>query len=160
METYSDIFIWVRMPFLLKTCLFDSWIIKGNLSMELYWHAVLNLELLVLYRYMTVWLITRLEHNPKQILAPFFQKEPIFKNTISKFVYHVYIWFIYYVNVMPFIFSYDRVEVLSGFINGLFLVVIGIFVFTEALGRLVEPPVVSTERLLVSINVSKNNLML
>lgn len=160
METYSNIFIWVRMPFLLKTCLFDSWIIKGNLSMELYWHAVLNLELLVLYRYMTVWLITRLEHNPKQILAPFFQKEPIFKNTISKFVYHVYIWFIYYVNVMPFIFSYDRVEVLSGFINGLFLVVIGIFVFTEALGRLVEPPVVSTERLLVSINVSKNNLML
>lgn len=158
METYSDIFIWVRMPFLLKICLFDSWIIKGNLSMEWYWHAVLNLELLVLY--MTVWLITRLEHNPKQILAPFFQKEPIFKNTISKFIYHVYIWFIYYVNVMPFIFSYDRVEVLSGFINGLFLVVIGIFVFTEALGRLVEPPVVSTERLLVSINVSKNDLML
>lgn len=146
------------MPFLLKICLFDSWIIKGNLSMEWYWHAVLNLELLVLY--MTVWLITRLEHNPKQILAPFFQKEPIFKNTISKFIYHVYIWFIYYVNVMPFIFSYDRVEVLSGFINGLFLVVIGIFVFTEALGRLVEPPVVSTERLLVSINVSKNDLML
>lgn len=61
---------------------------------------------------------------------------------------------------MPFIFSYDRVEVLSGFINGLFLVVIGIFVFMEALGRLVEPPVVSTERLLVSINVSKNDLML
>lgn len=51
------------------------------------------------------------------------------------------------------IFSYDRVEVLSGFINGLFLIVIGIFVFTEALGRLVEPPEVSTERLLVSINV-------
>lgn len=146
------------MPFLLKICLFDSWIIKGNLSMEWYWHAVLNLELLVLY--MTVWLITRLEHNPKQILAPFFQKEHIFKNTISKFIYHVYIWFIYHVNVMPFIFSYDRVEVLSGFINGLFLVVIGIFVFTEALGRLVEPPVVSTERLLVSINDSKNDLML
>lgn len=47
-----------------------------------------------------------------------------------------------------FSYGYDRVEVLSGFINGLFLVVIGIFVFTEALGRLVEPPVVSTERLL------------
>ncbi|XP_022333860.2 proton-coupled zinc antiporter SLC30A5-like isoform X1 [Crassostrea virginica] len=47
-----------------------------------------------------------------------------------------------------FSYGYDRVEVLSGFINGLFLVVIGIFVFTEALGRLVEPPEVSTERLL------------
>ena len=40
-------------------------------------------------------------------------------------------------------------EVLSGFINGLFLVVIGIFVFTEAIGRLFEPPEVKTERLLV-----------
>ncbi|XP_048738334.1 proton-coupled zinc antiporter SLC30A5-like isoform X2 [Ostrea edulis] len=47
-----------------------------------------------------------------------------------------------------FSYGYDRVEVLSGFINGLFLVVIGVFVFTEALGRLVEPPEVSTERLL------------
>nr|KAG5703660.1 hypothetical protein BaRGS_002534 [Batillaria attramentaria] len=44
---------------------------------------------------------------------------------------------------------YDRVEVLSGFINGLFLVVIAIFVFTEALARLFEPPDVKTERLLV-----------
>ncbi|XP_062597786.1 proton-coupled zinc antiporter SLC30A5-like isoform X2 [Saccostrea cucullata] len=47
-----------------------------------------------------------------------------------------------------FSYGYDRVEVLSGFINGLFLVVIGVFVFTEALGRLMEPPEVSTERLL------------
>lgn len=47
-----------------------------------------------------------------------------------------------------FPFGYDRVEVLSGFINGLFLVVIAIFVFTEALGRLFEPPDVKTERLL------------
>ncbi|KAK7492536.1 hypothetical protein BaRGS_00016202 [Batillaria attramentaria] len=47
-----------------------------------------------------------------------------------------------------FPFGYDRVEVLSGFINGLFLVVIAIFVFTEALARLFEPPDVKTERLL------------
>lgn len=47
-----------------------------------------------------------------------------------------------------FSYGYDRVEVLSGFINGLFLVVIGIFVFSEALHRLHEPPVVKTERLL------------
>ncbi|KAK7115619.1 proton-coupled zinc antiporter SLC30A5-like [Littorina saxatilis] len=47
-----------------------------------------------------------------------------------------------------FPFGYDRVEVLSGFINGLFLVVIGIFVFTEALARLFEPPEVKTEKLL------------
>jgi hypothetical protein len=46
--------------------------------------------------------------------------------------------------------SYDRVEVLSGFINGLFLVVIGLFVFSEAVGRLFEPPEINTERLLVS----------
>ena len=48
---------------------------------------------------------------------------------------------------------YDRVEVLSGFINGLFLVVIALFVFTEALARLFEPPEVNTERLLVRIYV-------
>lgn len=47
-----------------------------------------------------------------------------------------------------FSFGYDRVEVLSGFINGLFLVVIAVFVFTEALARLFEPPEVKTERLL------------
>ena len=39
---------------------------------------------------------------------------------------------------------------LSGFINGLFLVVIGTFVFTESLHRLVDPPEIDTNRLLVS----------
>ena len=38
---------------------------------------------------------------------------------------------------------------LSGFINGLFLIIIAVFVFTEALARLFEPPEVKTERLLV-----------
>jgi zinc transporter 5/7 len=47
-----------------------------------------------------------------------------------------------------FSFGYDRVETLSGFINGLFLIVIAFFVFTAALGRLVDPPDVKTERLL------------
>ncbi|CAC5389353.1 SLC30A5_7 [Mytilus coruscus] len=46
-----------------------------------------------------------------------------------------------------FSYGYDRVEVLSGFINGLFLVVIGIFVFTEGLARLFHPPEIHTERL-------------
>lgn len=50
-------------------------------------------------------------------------------------------------------------EVFFGFINGLFLVVIGIFVFIEVFGRLVEFFVVFIERFLVSINVSKNDLM-
>ena len=35
--------------------------------------------------------------------------------------------------------SYDRVEILSGFVNGLFLVVISFFVFVTALGRLFDP---------------------
>ena len=46
---------------------------------------------------------------------------------------------------------FDRVEVLSGFINGLFLVVIATFVFTESLHRLTEPPEIDTNRLLVCI---------
>ena len=44
---------------------------------------------------------------------------------------------------------YGRVEYLSGFVNGLFLTVISIFVFLEALERLFDPPEVNTNRLLV-----------
>ncbi|XP_050737448.1 zinc transporter 5-like isoform X3 [Eriocheir sinensis] len=47
-----------------------------------------------------------------------------------------------------FPFGYGRIEVLSGFVNGLFLTVIGLMVFYEAVGRLFEPPEVHTERLL------------
>lgn len=47
-----------------------------------------------------------------------------------------------------FSYGFDRVEVLSGFINGLFLVVIATFVFTESLHRLLEPPEIDTNRLL------------
>ncbi|XP_045581071.1 proton-coupled zinc antiporter SLC30A5 isoform X2 [Procambarus clarkii] len=47
-----------------------------------------------------------------------------------------------------FPFGYGRIEVLSGFVNGLFLTVIGFMVLCEALGRLWEPPQVHTERLL------------
>lgn len=45
-------------------------------------------------------------------------------------------------------YGYGRVEVLSGFVNGLFLVVIALFVFEAALDRIVDPPSVSTDRLL------------
>lgn len=45
-------------------------------------------------------------------------------------------------------YGYGRVEVLSGLMNALFLVVIAVFVLEEALDRLVEPPTVSTDRLL------------
>ncbi len=44
--------------------------------------------------------------------------------------------------------SYDRLEVLSGFVNGLFLAVISLNVFAAALRRLFDPPRVATERLL------------
>jgi zinc transporter 5/7 len=45
-------------------------------------------------------------------------------------------------------FGYGRVEVLSGFINALFLIVIAIFIFLEALERLYDPPDVSTDKLM------------
>jgi len=41
------------------------------------------------------------------------------------------------------------VEDLSGFVNGLFLVVISLFVLSEAVSRLLDPPHISTQRLLV-----------
>jgi zinc transporter 5/7 len=48
-----------------------------------------------------------------------------------------------------FSYGYGRVEVLSGFVNGLFLVVVAFFVFYEAIGRLFEPPEINTNRLLI-----------
>ncbi|XP_038077862.1 zinc transporter 5-like [Patiria miniata] len=47
-----------------------------------------------------------------------------------------------------FSYGFGRVEVLSGFVNGLFLVVIACFVFIAAIGRLLDPPEINTEKLL------------
>lgn len=46
-------------------------------------------------------------------------------------------------------YGYGRYEVLCGFANGVLLMVIAAFIFFEALGRLFEPPDISTDRLLV-----------
>lgn len=48
-------------------------------------------------------------------------------------------------------FRYGRVEILSGFINGLFLMVIAFFVFMESVARLVDPPDIDTNMLTVSL---------
>lgn len=45
-------------------------------------------------------------------------------------------------------YGFGRVEILSGFINGLFLVVISLFVFAEAFMRLFEPPEIKSEKLI------------
>ncbi|CAF1927726.1 unnamed protein product [Rotaria magnacalcarata] len=47
-----------------------------------------------------------------------------------------------------FSYGYGRAGVLSGFVNGLFLVVVAFFVFYEAIGRLIDPPEINTNRLL------------
>lgn len=44
-------------------------------------------------------------------------------------------------------YGYGRVEILSGFINGLFLMVIAFFVFVESVTRLVDPPNINTDML-------------
>uniref|UniRef100_A0A8C0J9C5 Zinc transporter n=1 Tax=Chelonoidis abingdonii TaxID=106734 RepID=A0A8C0J9C5_CHEAB len=49
-----------------------------------------------------------------------------------------------------FSYGYGRVEILSGFINGLFLMVIAFFVFMESVARLVDPPDIDTNMLTVS----------
>lgn len=46
-------------------------------------------------------------------------------------------------------YGFARVEVLAGFINGLFLVVISIFIFIEAIERLIETPEIKSEKLIV-----------
>uniref|UniRef100_A0AAX7VPJ6 Zinc transporter n=1 Tax=Astatotilapia calliptera TaxID=8154 RepID=A0AAX7VPJ6_ASTCA len=46
-----------------------------------------------------------------------------------------------------FSYGYGRVEILSGFINGLFLMVIAFFVFVESVTRLLDPPNINTDML-------------
>uniref|UniRef100_A0A2R9AW38 Zinc transporter n=1 Tax=Pan paniscus TaxID=9597 RepID=A0A2R9AW38_PANPA len=46
-----------------------------------------------------------------------------------------------------FSYGYGRIEILSGFINGLFLIVIAFFVFTESVARLIDPPELDTHML-------------
>jgi hypothetical protein len=48
-----------------------------------------------------------------------------------------------------FTYGFGRFEVLSGFVNGLFLVVIAFMVLVEALERIVDPPAVDTNKLLL-----------
>lgn len=47
-----------------------------------------------------------------------------------------------------FPYGYGRIEVLSGFVNGLFLVVIAFFLFYEAIQRLIDPPSINSDKLL------------
>ncbi|CAK8692395.1 unnamed protein product [Clavelina lepadiformis] len=47
-----------------------------------------------------------------------------------------------------FSYGYGRVEVLSGFVNGLFLLVVAIFLFHEAFQRLLDPPKIDTDKLM------------
>ncbi|XP_056121449.1 proton-coupled zinc antiporter SLC30A5 [Rhinichthys klamathensis goyatoka] len=44
-------------------------------------------------------------------------------------------------------YGYGRVEILSGFINGLFLMVIAFFVFVESVTRVIDPPNINTDML-------------
>lgn len=46
-------------------------------------------------------------------------------------------------------YGYVRAEVLTGFVNGLFLVFVAFFILTEAVERLFEPPEILHERLLI-----------
>jgi len=48
-----------------------------------------------------------------------------------------------------FSYGYGRFEVLSGFVNGVFLVIIAFMVVVESLERLVDPPEVNTSKLLL-----------
>ncbi|KAI7829955.1 cation efflux family-domain-containing protein [Kickxella alabastrina] len=48
-----------------------------------------------------------------------------------------------------FTFGYDRIEILSGFANGVFLMLISVSIFFEAVERLIYPPEMNTQRLLL-----------
>ncbi|KAJ2001155.1 hypothetical protein GGI04_003855 [Coemansia thaxteri] len=52
-----------------------------------------------------------------------------------------------------FTFGYDRIEILSGFSNGVFLMLISVSIFFEAIERLIHPPEMNTHRLLLVQNM-------
>ncbi|CAG8541720.1 15375_t:CDS:10 [Funneliformis caledonium] len=62
-----------------------------------------------------------------------------------------------------FTYGYGRIETLSGFANGVFLILISIFIMFEAIGRLIDPPEMNTDRLLLVsflgfvVNLSHNH---
>nr|CAB3266218.1 zinc transporter 5-like [Phallusia mammillata] len=47
-----------------------------------------------------------------------------------------------------FPYGYGRIEVLSGFVNGLFLLVVACFLLIEALQRILDPPNINTDKLM------------
>ncbi|KAG8848058.1 putative zinc transporter msc2, partial [Serendipita sp. 405] len=48
-----------------------------------------------------------------------------------------------------FTYGYSRIETLSGFANGIFLVLISVFIIVEAIQRLIDPPEMNTRQLLL-----------
>ncbi|KAH7958660.1 hypothetical protein HPB49_004039 [Dermacentor silvarum] len=48
-----------------------------------------------------------------------------------------------------FSYGYVRAEVLAGFVNGLFLLFIAFFILSESIERVIDPPDVKHERLLL-----------
>jgi zinc transporter 5/7 len=55
-----------------------------------------------------------------------------------------------------FSYGFGRLEILSGFVNGLFLIVISIFVFIEAIMRLMEPPEIKNTKIIVNSRLKLN----
>ncbi|KDR67946.1 hypothetical protein GALMADRAFT_1055609 [Galerina marginata CBS 339.88] len=52
-----------------------------------------------------------------------------------------------------FTYGYGRIETLSGFANGIFLILISIFIMFEAIQRILEPPEMNTSQLLLVSSV-------
>lgn len=48
-----------------------------------------------------------------------------------------------------FSYGYGRVEILSGYVNGLFLLMIALYLLSQAFYRLFDPPAINTDRLLI-----------
>lgn len=66
-------------------------------------------------------------------------------------IQNISVYFVYSLIPCSLNCRFGRVEILSGFINGLFLMVIAFFVFTESVARLVDPPDIDTNMLTVSL---------
>lgn len=118
-------------------------ILQNSDSRRIFWFLVLNLS------YMGIQLVWGVWTNSLGLISDaihmFFDCAAIFMGLVASVMAS-------WETDDAFPFGYKRVETLSGFANGIFLVLISVFILFEAIQRIIEPPVMNnvTQLLIVS----------
>lgn len=118
-------------------------ILQNSDSRRIFWFLVLNLSFMGIQLAWGVW--TNSLGLISDAIHMFFDCAAIFMGLVASVMAS-------WETDSAFPFGYKRVETLSGFANGIFLVLISVFILFEAIQRIIEPPVMNnvTQLLIVS----------